>query len=501
MILNKSRYIQRIVVLLLLLVSLPFFIKILDFSRFVIFTTNIFELFWGIVNYFFKNYTIISIFISTASLLFIGFVSYKIIKRRLYLDIWFIFGVIIFLSELLPLVLLNSIKSELLIFYCITFLILFLFILFKNEKYDFFRSFTFSTLILFPLFAIILLIGFNASAARPRKTILNGGPEHNWYDEKCDRRRLLSQPQIKPIWIEDAWLYGGVATKDGRYIYFSDNGYGIVGFELMENGEYKRLPFIKYPPDFKAALYSHRLYLTPDEKYIFYYGARSAEFVFIDREKWEVAYVIPTKNGLDGFSATIDTKRNLIYGFPFIGKEVPVLSYENGVPRLVKWIDFSQISGWAIQGFYYENLDMIVIFTSSSIMLFNALDYNPVKSLYTGGVNTRYSVNSNSGEIYFSNEFLKTITLFDKDMQEVDYLGNVPFGIREIFYISKYNMIALSHFTKGIVYFFDLSKNEIVNQIYVGPRIRGALLTQKNEITDKIILSSSCGVVEILLSK
>ncbi|MGC8927741.1 MAG: YncE family protein [Myxococcota bacterium] len=501
MTLLKSRYIQNIVILLIFIISLPAFIKILDFSRFVIFTTNILELLLGIVEYFFVNYTILSFLTTSTILLCLIFITYRIFKRRLYLDIWFLTGFIVFLSELLPFVLLRSVKVELLMFYLVVFSILFLFILLKNTKYDFFKSFALSSLILFPLFAIFLLIGFNASAARPKKTILNGGPEHNWYDERCDRKRLLSQPEIKPVWIEDAWLYGGVATGDGRYIYFSDNGYGIVGFELMENGEYRKLPFIKYPPDFNAALYSHRLYLTPDEKYIFYYGARSAEFVFIDREKLEVAYVIPTKNGLDGFSATIDTRRNLIYGFPFIGKEVPVLSYEDGIPRLIKWIDFSQVPGWAIQGVYDEKRDILIVFTSSNISLFNANNYYPIKHIKTNGVNTRYVFDIDNEKMYFSNEFLNVITLLDLNTYDFKFIEGIPAGIRELFYIKKNNILLLSNFSTGIVYVLDLKTNLIISQIYVGQRIRGALVTNKNNFTGGIILSSSCGIFEVGLRK
>jgi len=481
------RELRILAVTILTVLFLPVLIKILDFSRFVIFTASTYQLWWGMIRYFFRHHLILSLAITILSVTLASLLFYKITKRGLWKNILFLAGLIVFLAEVLPFVLLKSTKPELLYFYISVFIVVFLFSVLTRVPYDFLLSFSRATLILFPLFALFLFIGFNSSAARPKRTILNGGPEHNLLDERCDRKRLLSQPFIKPIWIEDAWLYGGVATRDGRYLYFSDNGYGIVGFELQENGEYKRLPFINYPKDFKAALYSHRLYLTPDERYIYYFGARSAEFVFIDRERWEVAYVIPTRNGLDGFSCTMDTKRNLIYGFPFIGKEIPVLSYENGVPRLIKWVDFSGLLTWAIDGVYYENSDNLVLYSTDSILILDAESYKLNKFFRDiGPVITRGYVHNNL--IFFANLFLDRIDIVDIS-SSTNYSYKAITGIREIFYDSFSSTLFLFAFSNSeILLMID---GKILSRFYAGPRPRGLV-----NVDGKIYISSGCGVFE-----
>ncbi len=492
-----SRKIKNLIIAIIVVACIPLLLKIADFSRFVIITTGIHELLIGIFRYYFKNHLFLSALLSILILFFLIFCIYKTAKRRLYSNYLFLSGLVVFIIEILPFELLRSVKPQLLMIYIVFFFCLFIFLTLKKRPFYFLESFFNSVLLLFPVFALFLFIGFNATASRPKKTILNGGPEHNIFDERCDRKRLLSQREIKPIWLEDAWLYGGVATKDGRYIYFLDNGYGIVGFKRMEDGSYEKLPYVKYPLDFDAALYSHRLYLTPDEKYLYYYGARSAEFVFIDRERLEVAYVIPTKKGLDGFSATMDNKRNLIYGFPFIGKEIPVLLYEDGIPRLIKWIDFSQIPGWAIQGVYIEKLDKIIISTSSYLGVYNPDDYKPISYIWAGPVLTRWAFNEEENEIYFSNEFSRGITLINLNDFKMKYIDGVPPGIREIFFDTKNRELILSQFSQGFLYVFNIKENRITKKIYAGQRPRGALLTQYNTLGDIWIFGTSCGIFSV----
>ncbi|MCX7945210.1 MAG: hypothetical protein N2746_11950 [Deltaproteobacteria bacterium] len=481
---------RTFIIIILLIAFAPIFVKIADFSRFVIFTTEIHNLIYGILIYLLKNYTLL--FLSISLVIFTGvfYVCYKIIRNRLFKDLYFSLGVFVFIFQVLPIILLKSVKPELLMVYLTLFICMFCFNVFRKAPHEYLRQFFYTILMLFPIFSIFLLIGFDASSARPKKTILNGGPEHGIFDERCDRKRLLSQREIKPIWLEDAWLYGGVATKDGRYVYFSDNGYGIVGFEVKDDGTYEKLPFVKYPPNFNAALYSHRLYLTPDERYLFYYGARSAEFVFIDRGRLEVAYVIPTRNGLDGFSATIDTRRNLIYGFPFIGKEVPVLSYENGLPRLIKWVDFSQVSGWAIQGFYHEKRDTLVITTSCVYSTFDAETLQPLTYRLIGPSMARFSYDSLNNRFLSSNYFFSYITVYDEyKIEEI----SVPRYTLEIYLDIKANVLFAAQLSKSTIWMRDMSAG-LEKIIYSGPRARGFL-----KVNEDILFSSSCGVHKIIL--
>ncbi|MCX7957446.1 MAG: hypothetical protein N3B13_00170 [Deltaproteobacteria bacterium] len=480
--------IKNVFVSILVVALIPVFFKIADFSRFVIFTTNIHELLSGILKYLIKNYLILLLLSVIGILSLSVFVLYKAVKRKIYRNIWILSGVIVFLVQIFPVALLKSVKPELLAVYAMLFILLFLFLLLREREYDFLKTFFYTVLILFPLFSLFLMIGFEASAARPKRTILNGGPEHNILDERCDRKRLLSQKEIKPIWLEDAWLYGGVATKDGRYIYFADNGYGIVGFEIKDDGNFEKLPFVKYPPNFNAALYSHRLYLTPDEKYLYYYGARSAEFVFIDRERLEVAYVIPTRNGLDGFSATMDTKRNLIYGFPFIGKEVPVLSYENGLPRLIKWIDFSQVSGWAIQGTYSLLHDILYITTTSNFAGFEGATLMPLFNTKIGPTVARLFYDEKGDRFFGTNYFFNHVVVFGRSWEErID----APSGSLEVFYDGEREKLYTARLSCSEIWVKDLSSGR-EKIIYTGPRPRGFL-----KAGGKILFSSGCGIHQI----
>jgi hypothetical protein len=490
------RELRILAVTILTVLFLPVLIKILDFSRFVIFTASTYQLWWGMIRYFFRHHFVLSLAITILSFTLAALLFYKITKRGLWKNLLFLAGLIVFLAEVLPFVLLKSTKPELLYFYISVFIVVFLFSVLTRVPYDFLLSFSRATLILFPLFALFLFIGFNSSAARPKKTILNGGPEHNLLDERCDRKMLLSQPFIKPIWIEDAWLYGGVATRDGRYLYFSDNGYGIVGFELQENGEYKRLPFINYPKDFKAALYSHRLYLTPDERYIYYFGARSAEFVFIDRERWEVAYIIPTKNGLDGFSCTMDTKRNLIYGFPFIGKEVPVLSYENGVPRLIKWVDFSNISGWAIQGEYIWERDWLLISTSESLNVFSGdLSYG-IRKIENNSFPKLLFISKDHRKAWFIYIFWRDyITELDLDSFNISNIPAID-NLKEIVSCNSNRWIYMSEVTNPYVIVMNIDTG-IRHFIYVGPKPRGLVCIPLENGYDRLFVGSGCGALEV----
>ena len=489
------RELRILAVTILTVLFLPVLIKTLDFSRFVIFTASTYQLWWGMIRYFFRHHLILSLAITILSVTLAVLLFYKITKRGLWKNLFFLAGLIVFLAEVLPFVLLKSTKPELLYFYISVFIVVFLFFVLTRVPYDFLLSFSRATLILFPLFALFLFIGFNASAARPQKTILDGGPEHNLLDERCDRKRLLSQPFIKPVWIEDAWLYGGVATRDGRYLYFSDNGYGVVGFELQENGEYKRLPFINYPKDFKAALYSHRLYLTPDERYIYYFGARSAEFVFIDRERWEVAYIIPTKNGLDGFSCTMDTKRNLIYGFPFIGKEVPVLSYENGVPRLIKWVDFSNIYGWAIQGEYIWERDWLLISTSDSLNVFSGdLSYG-IRKIENNSFPNRLFVSKDHKKIWLIYNWRDYITEIDLDSFDIKNVYAVD-NLIEAVSGNLDRWIYMSEFTNPYMLVMNIDTGSR-HSIYVGPKPRGLICVPLKNGYDRLFVGSGCGVLEI----
>ncbi len=482
---------KTILIIAAAVVLLPLFLKIADFTRFVVFTTRIHELFAGILKYLLKNYLIPVLVILVSAVSIAACLVYKISKRRLYRDFWFMSGLLIFLFQIFPLALLKSVKPELLYVYLVCFVCLFIFLLLRSVPFDFLRSFSFSVIFLFPVFALFLMIGFNASAARPQKTILNGGPGHNLLDERCDRKRLLSQKEIKPVWLEDAWLYGGVATRDGRFIYFSDNGYGIVGFEIREDGTYEKLPFVRYPEGFNAALYSHRLYLTPDEKYLYYYGARSAEFVFIDREKLEVSYVIPTKNGLDGFSAAMDTKRNLIYGFPFIGKEVPVLSYENGVPRLIKWIDFSQISGWLIQGVYDEKRDYFIISTSQWLVVYNASSMGLLKYLSLGPMANRLFMIDKDNLLltYYHSGYFQVIDLNTFSLSTTD----APKGKTEAGYDKTNNILMFADLVFPYLYIYSRDKF-LWKSLYTGPKTRGVVQTGK-----LVFVSSACGIVRLEL--
>lgn len=474
----------------ILILLLPVFLKIADFSRFVILRAQIHELVYGIVRYLLNNYLIATIITVIVIISFSGYIGIKILRRRLYKEFWFLAGLIIFLFQILPMITLRTVKPELFILYLVIFAFVFVFLLLKKTSYDFLRSFSYSVTLLFPVFSLFLAIGFSSSAARPKKTILNGGPEHNLLDERCDRVKLLSQKEITPIWLEEAWLYGGVSTRDGRFIYFSDNGYGVVGFEIKEDGSYEKLPFVKYPKDFNAALYSHRLYLTPDEKYLYYYGARSAEFVFIDRERLEVAYVIPTVNGLDGFSAAMDTKRNLIYGFPFIGKEVPVISYENGIPRLVKWVDFSQVSGWAIQGFYSLTKDVLYIYTTYKFAGFDADSLIPLFNSESGPTVARFSYDGTNERFFGTNFFFGHIVILGSE--HIERIP-APVGLLEIFYDEEEKILYGARFDNSEIWVKNLTTNK-EKIFYSGPRPRGFL-----KVKERILFSSGCGINQLIV--
>ncbi len=492
--LKKGEIIKYLAILLVFVFLLPVFIKVADLSRFVIFTTSIKDFVLGILYYYFRERFIFSLLSLIVFVCIFVFLLIKISKRKLYKNILFISGLIVLLIEVLPSVLLLVIKPFLLFYYLSIFCCLFIFLLFRNSPYDFLKNLSVSALILFPLFSLLLLIGFNSSAARPKTTILSNGPSHNWYDEVCDRKRFLSQKEVRPVWLENLWVYSGVATKDGKYFYFADNGYGIIGFRINEKDEYERLPFVKYPPDFKAALYSHRLYLTPDENYLYYYGARSAEFVFIDREKLEVSYVIPTKNGLDGFSAAMDTVRNLIYGFPFIGKKIPVLYYNSVEPILLKWLDFSGLSGWVVQGFYNEKNDSLILHTTDMFAEYSANSLKPLRSINIGPVATRSDYVEDRQLILFSNIFLNKMDILDLNSFTLTS-REVPFGIREISYLENMDGILLFDFSGSSI--FLMRDGVIKNKIYAGPRPRGIVKLSSEKKGKRIIIGSGCGIFEL----
>jgi|GEM_PF-3176828 len=481
--------IAKIFVLIIILLSIPLFIKVADFSRYAILVARVDLLIYGIIRSLFIKNPLLFLVGSLIFLLINLWSFHSICKRKLYKDPIFYLFLIIIIVQTLPAVTLFSVDVNLFLFYVSLFIVLLLFFVLSYNPYRIFSSIAKSFLILFPVFSIILLVGFNSVVLRPKKTVLNGGPEHYLLDSRCDRNRLLSQKEIKPIWLEDAWLYDGVATKDGKYLYFVDNGYGLLGFERMEHGEYVKLPPIKYPNDFNAALYSHRLYLTPDEKYLFYYGARSAEFVFINRERMEVAYVIPTENGLDGFSAAIDTKRNLIYGFPFIGKRIPVVSYEEGVPRLIKWIDFSQIPGWAIEGVYNNKRDILIISTSMFLSIYDAMTLEPKVRIEYGSLPTRIFSSDKSDLIFLTTPYdnkVKFVNLSDGTFKEV----KSPGFLNEAEEVSQDRMVFLE-FIRPYIWIYYRHKDEW-KSIYVGTKPRGIAHTG-----DKIFISSVCGVLEI----
>lgn len=482
---------------LFLVISIPLFLRVVDLSRFVIFTTNVLAAFKGIITFYYIKSPLFLLSVLTLIIIILVFSLYQIFKRRLGYDPVFLSGIVFIVIEILPGFMMLIVKPELMLYYVLSFLALYLFIVLKKRPYDLLKGFALTNILLFPLFALLLLVGFNSSAARPRTTILNGGPSHNWYDEVCDRKRLLSQREISPIWIEDAWLYGGVATRDGRYFYFADNGYGIIGFEVQGNGEYQRLPSVRYPPDFNAALYSHRLYLTPDERYIYYFGARSAEFVFIERERLNVASVIPTQSGLDGFSATYDTRRDLIYGFPFIGKKIPVLYYNGGNAILTRWIDFSAVDGWVIQGLYNQRRDTLMIHTTNLFVEYSADSLVPLRSILIGPVATRSDYIEGRQTILFSNIFLRKIEIVDlESLTARSY--HVPVGIRELFYTSYSDKMLLFDFSGSRI--LIMQDGNIQKEIYSGPRPRGMVILPSMQTIggrEKIIIGSGCGLFEV----